>query len=71
LGYHKTGRALLTEDGWSCDYELTLALHIEAAECEYLCGNFDEAERAFNYVLANARTRLDKAKVYQLKLLQY
>ncbi|MCI0691834.1 PAS domain S-box protein [candidate division KSB1 bacterium] len=71
LGYHKTGINLLTEQHWEFDYDLLLALHIGAAECEYLCGNFAEAEAAFDHVLFKARTRLDKANVYNLKLLQY
>jgi len=71
LGYHKTGVSLLTPQHWDSDYDLMLALHLEAAECEYLCCNFEAAERAFDLALARARTRLDKAKVYNLKLIQY
>jgi RNA polymerase sigma-70 factor (ECF subfamily) len=47
------------------------ALHQEAAECDYLGGHFVEAEGAFDWLLGRARTRLDKAKIYALKVLQY
>ena len=56
---------------WSTEYELAFALHLEAAECEYLCGSFEEAERDFDRLLTKARTKLDKAKIYSLKILQY
>ncbi len=45
LGYLKAGLKLLGEDKWGSEYELMLALTSERAECEYLCGNFDGAER--------------------------
>ena len=71
LMYFKAGIALLTEAQWDVDYALLFALHLEAAECEYLSGHFIEAERAFDRLLHRARTRLDKAKIYSLKVLQY
>lgn len=71
LMYFKTGINLLTEARWDIDYALRFALHLEAAECEYLCGYFVQAEDAFDRLLARARTRLDKAKIYSLKVLQY
>ena len=38
---------------------------------EYLSGHFVEAEEAFDCLLRRARTRLDAAKIYALKALQY
>src|SRR5262249_27531437 len=71
LGYVQTGIALLSNVPWDVYYPLLFALHCEAAQCEYLCGDFDQAERAFNWLLAQARTRLDKAIIFSLKILQY
>ena len=71
LGLFICGVGLLGEPHWDSEYDLMLALHLEAAECEYLCGQFDTAEHDFDRLLAKARTRLDKAKVYSLKILQY
>jgi Nif-specific regulatory protein len=71
LGYVKAGLSLLPDSHWDSDYDLMLALHVEAAECEYLSGNLNEAERACDRLLARCRTRLDQAKVYGLKILQY
>jgi AAA ATPase domain/Protein kinase domain len=71
LTYFQVGIGLLTEAHWDCDYGLLFALHQEAAECDYLGGHFVEAEGALDWLLGRARTRLDKAKIYALKVLQY
>lgn len=71
LGYFRTGMSLLAESPWQSDYELAFALHIEAAEGEYLCGHFDAADQQVAELLQHAATSLDKAKVYRLRSLQY
>ncbi len=71
LQHLTAGLSLLGESQWNSDYALMFALHIEAAECQYLCGRYDEAERDFDLLLKHARTRLDKAQVYGLRILEY
>ena len=71
LGYLTAGLSLVTEALWDSEYGLAFALHLEAAECQYLCGNFAEAEREFAVLLQRAATRLDKARVYRLRSVQY
>ncbi len=71
LDYFQAGVGLLSPGDWDSDYDLAFALHLEAAECQYLCGNFDEVERQFDVLLERARTRLDKARVYNLRMRQY
>ncbi len=71
LGYFTAGIALLTDAQWQSHYDLTFALHLEAAEGSYLCGKFDEAEAQFEGLLRRAATNMDKAKVYRLRSVQY
>ena len=71
LGYLSAGLELVADDLWSTDYDLAFALHLEAAECQYHCGNFAEAEQQFSLLLQRAGTSLDKAKVYRLRGVQY
>ena len=71
LDYLKAGLSLLTEDRWESDYTLAFELSIEAAECEYLCGNFEEAEQRFDLLFGRAVASLDKARVYRLRSVQY
>jgi predicted ATPase len=65
--YLEAGLGLLGEAHWESDYELVFALHLEAAACQYLCGNFDQAEQQFATLILRARTALDKARVYNLR----
>lgn len=67
----KAGLELLTENHWESDYDPAFNLHLEAAECQYLCGDFGEAEQQYALLLRRARTSLDKARVYNLRMVQY
>ncbi|HLF83100.1 MAG TPA: sigma 54-interacting transcriptional regulator, partial [Blastocatellia bacterium] len=71
LDYLKAGLSLLTEERWETDYTLAFELNVDAAECQYLCGNFEEAEQRFDLLLGRAMTSLDKARVYRLRSVQY
>jgi predicted ATPase/signal transduction histidine kinase len=66
--YLAAGMALLDEAGWSRRYELTFALSLERAECEYLSGNFDRADALIEQLLARSASRIDKAAVYRLRI---
>jgi PAS domain S-box-containing protein len=60
LRYLTTGIKLLSVDNWQRQYGLSLALHSEAAEAAYLCGDFDDAQTWITVVLKQAKTILDK-----------
>jgi predicted ATPase len=47
---------------------LAFGLSLERAECEYLSGNFDEAEGLISEMLARAASKIDKAAAYRLKI---
>jgi PAS domain S-box-containing protein len=67
--YLATGLSLLPEDGFRTDYALTYGLHLELAECEYLSGRFEEAERLCAFILSRAQSRVDQAAVYCFQIL--
>ena len=66
--YFNTGLKLLDGERWQREYNLTLALHSEAAEAAYLSGHFDEMERFVEAVLNHAKTVLDTVKVYDSRI---
>ncbi|MBD1889712.1 AAA family ATPase [Coleofasciculus sp. FACHB-SPT9] len=66
--YFNTGLKLLDMESWQREYDLTLALHSEAAEAAYLSGHFDEMERLVEAVLNRAKTALDKVKAYDNRI---
>jgi len=71
LSYFNSGLNLLGSDGWIAQYDLTFALHRELAECEYLCGNFAQAERGFDLLLSQAKTSLERAEIHNMRIIQY
>ncbi|MCG3159003.1 MAG: Anaerobic nitric oxide reductase transcription regulator NorR [bacterium] len=71
LNYFNTGTALLRDEGWSSHYTLAFALHRELAECEYLCGNFEAAERWLALLLSKARSRREHTEIHNLRIIQH
>ncbi len=71
LKYFKTGQEFLADESWQTNYDLILALYSEAAEVAYLGGDFEQMEYFTSVVLKQAKTLLDRVKVYQVKLEAY
>jgi predicted ATPase/signal transduction histidine kinase/DNA-binding NarL/FixJ family response regulator/tRNA A-37 threonylcarbamoyl transferase component Bud32 len=66
--YLETGIEFLTEDSWTDQYKLTLALHTEAAESAHLSGDFEVMQTFIDTVQNRAKTLLDKLKVYEVQI---
>jgi predicted ATPase/transcriptional regulator with GAF, ATPase, and Fis domain len=71
LRYVKAGIDSGDETWWTSDYALAFALHFERAECWYLAGEFDAAERALGELLSRAASTLDEAAVHELRVTFY
>ncbi len=69
--YFSVGMGLLSDNCWQTQYDLALALHIEAAEAAYLSGQFEQMEQLVEVVLQQAKTLLDKIKAYEIKILSH
>ncbi|MBD2004630.1 MULTISPECIES: hybrid sensor histidine kinase/response regulator [Cyanophyceae] len=69
--YLQVGLQLLASDSWESQYELTLALHEEVAEAAFLSGDFDRMQRCIEVVQQQAKTLLDKVKVYEVQIQAY
>ena len=69
LSYIRVGLSLLEATAWESNHELAFELNSEALECEYLTGNFDQAEQRFGILIANSQSRLDAARTYLTKIL--
>jgi predicted ATPase/signal transduction histidine kinase len=66
--YVTAGLELLGAAGWARRPGLMFALGLERAECEYLNGNFEEAEGLLAELLSRAASKVDLAAVYRLKI---
>ena len=67
LKYLEAGLSL-SLDSWERQYDLTLALYVETIEVQYINTQFERAERLSTIVLKQAKTLLDKVKVFELKI---
>jgi predicted ATPase/signal transduction histidine kinase len=63
--------ALLSPDAWRSRYAETFDLYLELSESEYLVGNFTEADALFDMLMERANCKLDRAKVYSLRIKLY
>ncbi|PSM47054.1 serine/threonine protein kinase [Chroococcidiopsis sp. CCALA 051] len=68
MRYFRVGLGLLTANSWQNQYELTLALYESAVETAYLNGDFEQMEQWATIVLQQAKTPIDKMKVYEVKI---
>jgi len=66
----RAGIDLLDDDAWADEHALAFALHLEAAESRYLCGRFDEGLQACAALLPRARTPIEQARVWRLRMVQ-
>ncbi|WP_437815281.1 AAA family ATPase [Sorangium sp. So ce1078] len=60
------GMALLGEDRWETQYQLTYDLSLERAHAAYITGSFEEAERLLEELMNRARTKIETAAVVEL-----
>ncbi|MEH2320033.1 AAA family ATPase [Nostoc sp.] len=69
--YLATARVWLAASSWQTNYDLTLDLYLETTEVAYLCGDFEQVESWVAIVVQEAKTVLDIAKVYEVKIQTY
>jgi PAS domain S-box-containing protein len=56
---------------WSDHHELTMSLYSGRAECEFLEGNYAEAESCVRQAVANAGTAIETADAINILIVQY
>lgn len=66
--YLSSGKKLLNHHYWQKNYKLAYELYLALAENEYLAGHLDEADHYFRLLQKRAKTKLDKAKIYRIKI---
>jgi PAS domain S-box-containing protein len=68
LTYLIAGAAQLGEDSWECRHELTFALELNRAECEFLTGALAEAEQRLAALSTRAANTVERATVTCLRV---
>ncbi len=67
FAYVEQGLALLDTDSWQHHSDLTLAMYNEAAELSYLTGNTDRVDEFEANIHKNAKSILDRTRVYYIR----
>jgi PAS domain S-box-containing protein len=65
--YFKTAIALFGQNIWA-QYELSLDLHLEAAETAYLCGDHGQLELLISVAMEHTRSPIDTARIVEIKM---
>ena len=68
LTYLTAGEALLPEDAWERRHELTFALELHRAECEFLTGALAQAEQRLEALSSRAASTVERATVACLRV---
>ncbi len=71
LQYFTTAIDLLPTTPWEKEYGLTFEIYKVSSECAYICGEVELAETQSDTLLAQAKTRLEKADIFRMRLIQY
>ncbi|NJL81661.1 MAG: AAA family ATPase, partial [Richelia sp. SM2_1_7] len=66
--YLNLGLELLKPDSWQSIYQLTFDLYVEAAEAQYLKGDFQQSKKLGNILLQNVSNILDQVKIYEIQI---
>ncbi|MEG3840634.1 AAA family ATPase, partial [Microcoleus sp. herbarium14] len=62
--YLHFGIELLAADSWETEYCLTRQLYLEAAELNYLLGNFERSQFLINLALPQSKSAIEKAELF-------
>ena len=66
--YLEQAAALLPADAWTVRHADALALQLALAECEFMTGGGAEAEARLTRVIGHARTNVERARVWILRM---
>ncbi|WP_207652902.1 AAA family ATPase [Anaeromicrobium sediminis] len=69
--YFQTGIEMLSSNAWKEYYEVTLQLYSEITEMAYLINDYKQMDKFGEKVLENAKTLMDKVKVYTTRIQAY
>ncbi|MCP4935282.1 MAG: PAS domain S-box protein, partial [bacterium] len=69
--YAKIAKVLLPNNAWRTAYDHCFEVHQEYAETAFLSGELEIASEIIQLLLDEAKTTLEKARIYQMQVRQY
>ncbi|MFW9264799.1 trifunctional serine/threonine-protein kinase/ATP-binding protein/sensor histidine kinase [Nostoc sp. CALU 546] len=67
----KTGMSYLPKSSWQDKYLLTLSLHLQSGEAEFLNGEYEQALLIFEHTFSKVKTTLDMCRVNEYRIMCY
>lgn len=64
-------RQLLPPNSWKDHYDLTYSIFLESTDCSFLQRKFDEIEMLSTEIMKHAKTKIEKARLYIIKMAFY
>ncbi|MGG4145506.1 AAA family ATPase [Paenibacillus algorifonticola] len=71
LGYFHKGVVLLNAADWESSFELCFDLYAQKAECEYMCGHYEQSGADIDLLLNYARNPAERSSVFMIRIMQY
>lgn len=71
IGYFAIAQEIAPETSWQSNYATMFQMARERSQCEYLQGNFEQAEAQFELALKHARNSLDRAAIETIRVSLY
>jgi len=66
--FFSSGMGILPEDSWDKAHQLTFELALRRAEAKFLIGEYDQANRSFDWILPFATDFIESARIYEQKI---
>ena len=71
LDYLQRAHSLLPKDSWQSQYSLSYDIHSEITDVSYLCGEYELTDQYFEIVDKQAKTIMERVRVYEVKINSY
>jgi predicted ATPase/class 3 adenylate cyclase/tRNA A-37 threonylcarbamoyl transferase component Bud32 len=71
LAFYKKAVALFDESEWNSNHDAIVEAYLKLAESEYICGDYDNADKLYALILSKTKNPASIAKVYDIQLRQY
>lgn len=71
LQLYRICTALFSKSAWDTDYEDTIEAYLSLAECEYMSGNYEEAENLYTLIEKKVKDDKHHHQLFDIQLRQY
>lgn len=71
LQLYRISTSLFSKNSWESEYDETIEAFLSLAECEYMSGNYDEAENLYKLIEKKVKDEKHQHQLFDIQLRQY